>query len=389
MRKIIILGSTGSIGQQTIDVCQRYPELFKIIGLSTNRQTDLLKEQIKKTDPVAVAVGDSALMADLTAALTGTEVAVYSGLDGLLSLCQLDEADTIVNALVGSIGLRPTLASLERWKNLCLSNKESLVVGGELVTSLAQKRRIPLVPIDSEHSAIFQCLQGEKISQVEKIIITGSGGPFRGKKKRNLKNVTVEEALAHPRWKMGKKITIDSATLMNKGLEIIEAHFLFRLPYEAIEVVIHPESTVHSLVQFKDGSIVAQLAPPDMRLPIQYALTYPKRMPSPVEAANLVDIGSLHFEQPDLETFPCLKYSYEAAKAGKTYPAVLNAANEEAVAAFLQERIGFLDIAEVIYQTLENHQPLDAVDLSALEEAEKWARKKASTLIDQIEEGRR
>lgn len=389
MKKIVILGSTGSIGQQTINVCEQYPEHFKVVGLSTNRQIDLLKEQIKETRPVAVAVGDLALTVELATALTGTEVTVYCGLDGLLSLCRLEEADTVVNAIVGSIGLRPTLTSLEKGKNLCLSNKESLVVGGELVTNLAKKKKIPIIPIDSEHSAIFQCLQGEKISQVEKIIITGSGGPFRGKKSKDLKNVAVDQALAHPRWKMGKKITVDSATLMNKGLEVIEAHFLFGLPYEAIEVVIHPESIVHSMVQFKDGSIVAQLAPPDMRLPIQYALTYPERMPSPVKAASLVDIGSLNFEQPDLKTFPSLKYSYEAAKAGKTYPAVLNAANEEAVAAFLQERIGFLDIAKVIYETLEDHQPQEVVDLSSLEEAERWAREKASALISQIEGNRR
>lgn len=389
MKKIVILGSTGSIGQQTIDVCQRYSDLFKVVGLSTNRQIDRLKEQIKKTEPVAVTVGDLSLTIDLATALTGAGVTIYCGLEGLLSLCRLSEADTVVNALVGSIGLKPTLTSLEEGKNLCLSNKESLVVGGELVTGLAEKKNIPIIPIDSEHSAIFQCLQGEKTSQVEKIIITGSGGPFRGKKEKDLKNVTVEQALAHPRWKMGKKITIDSATLMNKGLEVIEAHFLFGLPYQAIEVVIHPESIVHSMVQFKDGSIVAQLAQPDMRLPIQYALTYPDRMPSSVKAANLVSIGSLHFEQPDLKTFPCLEYSYEAAKSGRTYPAVLNAANEEAVAAFLQERIAFLDIAKVIYQTLEDHQAQKVADLSVLEEAERWAREKASTLISQIEGSRR
>lgn len=293
----------------------------------------------------------------------------------------------MVNALVGSVGLKPTLATLEEGKNLLLSNKESLVVGGEIVTKLAKEKKVMITPIDSEHSAIFQCLRGEKKSQVKKIIITGSGGPFRGRKKKDLKNVTVEEALAHPRWKMGTKITIDSATLMNKGLEVIEAHFLFDVDYDSIKVVIHPQSIVHSLVEFVDGSVLAQLGPTDMRLPIQYALTYPERVPSPVTAIDLVELGELDFEEPDLETFPCLKLSYEAGKAGKTYPAVLNVANEEAVEAFLAERIGFLDISEIVYKALERHKGFEP-DLRILEEAQMWAREKAQEEIERIENKR-
>lgn len=384
MKSLIILGSTGSIGQQTIEVVERYPDLFRVVGLSTRGNTVLLKEQAKKIKPLSVAVADINAAVKLSVEIGAIGAQLLGGPEGIINLCRLAEADTVVNALVGSVGLKPTLATLEEGKNLLLSNKESLVVGGEIVTKLAKEKKVMITPIDSEHSAIFQCLRGEKKSQVKKIIITGSGGPFRGRKKKDLKNVTVKEALAHPRWKMGTKITIDSATLMNKGLEVIEAHFLFDVDYDSIKVVIHPQSIVHSLVEFVDGSVLAQLGPTDMRLPIQYALTYPERVPSPVTAIDLVELGELDFEEPDLETFPCLKLSYEAGKAGKTYPAVLNVANEEAVEAFLAERIGFLDISEIVYKALERHKGFEP-DLRILEEAQMWAREKAQEEIERIE----
>lgn len=387
MKSLIILGSTGSIGQQTIEVVERYPDLFRVVGLSTRGNTVLLKEQAKKIKPLSVAVADINAALKLSVEIGAIGAQLLGGPEGIINLCRLAEADTVVNALVGSVGLKPTLATLEEGKNLLLSNKESLVVGGEIVTKLAKEKKVMITPIDSEHSAIFQCLRGEKKSQVKKIIITGSGGPFRGRKKKDLKNVTVEEALAHPRWKMGTKITIDSATLMNKGLEVIEAHFLFDVDYDSIKVVIHPQSIVHSLVEFVDGSVLAQLGPTDMRLPIQYALTYPERVPSPVTAIDLVELGELDFEEPDLETFPCLKLSYEAGKAGKTYPAVLNVANEEAVEAFLAERIGFLDISEIVYKALERHKGFEP-DLRILEEAQMWAREKAQEEIKRIENKR-
>ncbi|MFZ3062368.1 MAG: 1-deoxy-D-xylulose-5-phosphate reductoisomerase [Actinomycetota bacterium] len=387
MKSLIILGSTGSIGQQTIEVVERYPDLFRVVGLSTRGNTVLLKEQAKKIKPLSVAVADINAAVKLSVEIGAIGAQLLGGPEGIINLCRLAEADTVVNALVGSVGLKPTLATLEEGKNLLLSNKESLVVGGEIVTKLAKEKKVMITPIDSEHSAIFQCLRGEKKSQVKKIIITGSGGPFRGRKKKDLKNVTVKEALAHPRWKMGTKITIDSATLMNKGLEVIEAHFLFDVDYDSIKVVIHPQSIVHSLVEFVDGSVLAQLGPTDMRLPIQYALTYPERVPSPVTAIDLVELGELDFEEPDLETFPCLKLSYEAGKAGKTYPAVLNVANEEAVEAFLAERIGFLDISEIVYKALERHKGFEP-DLRILEEAQMWAREKAQEEIERIENKR-
>lgn len=387
MKNLVILGSTGSIGQQTLEVVERYSDLFHVVGLSTRANTALLKEQAKKVKPLAVAVADTNAAVRLSLEISDITAQLYGGPEGLTNLCRLPEADTIVNALVGSVGLKPTLTTLEEGKNLLLSNKESLVVGGEIVTRLAEEKGVTIIPIDSEHSAIFQCLRGEKPSQVKKIIITGSGGPFRGRKRKDLKNVTVDEALAHPRWKMGKKITIDSATLMNKGLEVIEAHCLFGLNYDSIEVVIHPQSIVHSLVEFKDGSVLAQLGPTDMRLPIHYALTFPERVPSPVTPVDLVKLRQLDFEQPDLETFPCLTYSYEAGKAGKTYPAVLNAANEEAVEAFLAERIGFLNISEIVYKVLERHRGFEP-DLTILEEAQMWARETAQEEIKKIESKR-
>jgi 1-deoxy-D-xylulose-5-phosphate reductoisomerase len=371
MDNVVILGSTGSIGRQALDVINTYSDDFRVVGLS--------------------AFSNASLLAEQAAALPGnpkTALAKETGLAGILELCRLKEADTVINALVGSNGLRPTLETLKAGKRLLLSNKESLVAGGELVTSAARQAGQDIIPIDSEHSAIFQCLTGESIVAVKRIIITASGGPFRGHNRAQLIEVTVEDALAHPRWTMGPKITIDSATLMNKGLEVIEAHYLFGLPYERIDVVVHPQSIVHSLVEFLDGSVKAQLGPTDMRLPIQYALTYPVRRPATADFIDLINLSKLTFEAADVKTFPCLEYAYEAGRRGGTYPAAINAANEEAVAAFLKADIGLSDIPAVIEEILEDHQATAADSIEAIEKAETSARASASGYIQTITSGR-
>jgi 1-deoxy-D-xylulose-5-phosphate reductoisomerase len=377
MKKIVILGSTGSIGQQTIEIVQRFPEKFRVIGISGRRRVDLLLAQARELAVKIVALSDK----ELASSLTGVKAEVVVGEEALCHLASLPEVDIVVNALVGSVGLKPTLAALKAGKTVALANKETMVTGGELVVAELERAGAKIIPIDSEHSAIFQCLRGESTREITKLIITGSGGPFRGRGFSDLSTVTVSEALAHPKWKMGPKITIDSATLMNKGLEVIEAHFLFSVSYERIKVVIHPESIVHSLVEFRDGSIKAQLGPTDMRLPIQYALSYPERFESPVKRLDLVELGQLTFEEPDFKNFPCLKYALEAAQAGGTYRVALNAANEEAVAAFLANDIHFTDIPRIIGAVLDQHDGKPLINLGILSEVEKWARGKAKELI--------
>lgn len=379
MKKIVILGSTGSIGRQTLDVVSQHPEAFKVIGLSGHSNYEFLEKQARKFKPLALAMTDSQALERLREVLSDTPIEFV----GIEQLASLEECDLVVNALVGSVGLIPTLKAIQAGKDIALANKESLVVGGELVSRLAQEKKVKILPVDSEHSAIFQCLQGEDPSHLRRIILTGSGGPFWGRNRKELKEVTVEEALAHPRWKMGPKISIDSATLMNKGLEVIEAHFLFGLSYDSIEVIIHPQSFIHSMVEFKDGSIKAQMGMTDMRIPIQYALSFPERLPSPLAGLDLGQMESLTFEKPDWDNFPCLGYAYEAGRRGGSYPAVLNAANEEVVAAFLSRRVGFLDISEVIEQILSSHTSSGSIDLEGLIETERWAREKARSLIDQ------
>lgn len=369
MKNIVILGSTGSIGRQAIDVITKYPEEFRVVGLSAHSNDALLREQ-------------AAALPERPKTVLGSK----TGLDGIIDLCRLPEADTVINALVGSVGLRPTLETLKAGKQLLLSNKESLVVGGELVTAAACGE--PILPVDSEHSAIFQCLNGEYTEDVKRLIVTASGGPFRGKNIHDLLEVTVEDALAHPRWTMGPKITIDSATMMNKGLEVIEAHYLFGLPYERIDVVVHPQSIIHSLVEFVDGSMMAQLGPTDMRIPIQYALTYPRRRPAPAGFADLISLSKLTFEKPDNKNFPCLEYAYWAGREGGTYPAVMNAANEEAVAAFLLADLAFTEIAELIEEVIAEHTAKEADSVETLEAAETWARDKARAFIARREQGK-
>jgi len=379
MKELIILGSTGSIGRQTLDVVRKHQDVFKIIGLSAHQNVDLLAEQINEFKPKAVAVSDCKYVQKLRDLLK-KDVDILDGKDALTELVLFD-AGLVLNALVGSAGLESTIAVIETGKTLALANKESMVVGGEIINRLLSKNGGVIIPVDSEHSAIYQCLLGEKTQETNKVILTASGGPFRGRRSSELRRVTVEEALAHPKWNMGKKISIDSATLMNKGLEIIEAHYLFDLSYDDIEVVIHPQSIIHSMVEFIDGSIKAHMGPTDMKIPIQYALSYPERLPSPIPMLNLLTVGELTFEEPDSVNFPCLKCAVQAGKKGKTYPAVLNAANEEAVAAFLNGQIAFLAIPEVVDKVLSKHKPVEPVELSVLKEAESWARNQASEII--------
>lgn len=380
MKNIVILGASGSIGVQTIDVVTRYPELFKVVGLAVHGNIDVLESQIQAVKPEVVVVADERRAGELKQKnIAGVEV--LSGVSALEGLASHSEADLVVNALVGSIGLKSTLAALKAGKTLALANKESMVAGGAIVRDAQRESGAEILPVDSEHNALFQCMVGESMHEIKKLIITASGGPFRGRKFEELESVTVEEALAHPRWTMGPKITIDSATLMNKGLEVIEARWLFDIPYEKIEVVVHPQSIIHSMVEYEDGSIKAHLGQTDMRIPIQYTLSYPKRLPSPLPSLNFAEVGKLTFEEPDLENFPCLAYAFEAIKLGKTYPAALNAANEEAVAAFLSRKIKFTAIPHIIRTVMDAHEAQNEGDLGILLEAEQKARAHARDII--------
>ncbi|MDO8885457.1 1-deoxy-D-xylulose-5-phosphate reductoisomerase [Candidatus Oleimmundimicrobium sp.] len=379
MKKIIILGSTGSIGRQTLDVVRQHRDIFQVVGLSAYRNIELLIEQVNEFNPQAIAMPDFKMVQVLRDSLI-KDIKIFCGEKGLAELALFD-ADIVLNALVGSAGLEATVEVVKSGKTLALANKESMVIGGEIINRLLPKTGAKIIPVDSEHSAIYQCLIGEKTDEINKIILTASGGPFRGKKLSELQNITPKEALAHPRWNMGKKISIDSATLMNKGLEVIEAHFLFNLDYDKIETLIHPQSIIHSMVEFIDGSIKAHLGPTDMRIPIQYALSYPKRIASPVSMLNFIKIGQFTFEEPDLTNFPCLKYAIESGEKGGTFPAVLNAANEEAVAAFLNEELPFLSISKVIYTVLSEHKAVKPVELNLLKEVDNWARIRAREVI--------
>lgn len=352
-KNIAILGSTGSIGTQALEVIAAHPDYFEVELLTAQNNVSLLIEQARKFNPNAVVIANQDHYATLKAALADTNVKVYAGENALVSAVQMDTIDLVLTALVGYSGLRPTLSAIEAGKTIALANKETLVVAGELVTSLARTKGVNIYPVDSEHSAIFQCIVGEFHNKIEKVILTASGGPFRGRKKEELKSVTRAQALKHPNWTMGAKVTIDSATLMNKGLEVIEAKWLFGLKTEQVEVVVHPQSIIHSMVQFEDGSIKAQLGLPDMRLPIQFAMTYPDRLSSNFPRFDFSKYPSLTFEKPDTETFRNLALAFEALHRGGNMPCVLNAANEVAVAEFLKEKIGFLEISEVVERCLE------------------------------------
>ncbi|MBI2651058.1 1-deoxy-D-xylulose-5-phosphate reductoisomerase [Candidatus Woesearchaeota archaeon] len=371
MKNISILGSTGSIGTQTLDIIRNNPKEFKAVGLAANSNIGLLKKQIDDFNVGAVAVMDRE-KAELLK--EKTNINVYSGIEGIMKIAALSETDTVVNSLVGSIGIKPTIGAIKNKKNIALANKETLVAAGSIVMQEAEKNNVKIMPIDSEHSAIFQCIEGKGIEQVKKIIITASGGPFRDYTKEKLKNIKVKDALRHPTWKMGNKITIDSATLMNKGFEVIEAHWLYNIPYEKIEIIVHPQSIIHSLVEFKDNSTLAQLSFPDMRIPIQYALSYPKRLESKAKEMKLAEIKELTFEKPNFELFPCLKYAYDAGIRGGTLPAVLNAANEVAVNNFLEGRIKFIDIPKTISNAMESHKIIKNPSLNQILNADKNAR---------------
>lgn len=374
MKWITILGSTGSIGTQTLAVINEHAERFRVRALAAGRNVSLLIRQARCFKPQKVAIADESKYAELKTALAGLPVEVLAGNDAVCHLATEAKADLVLNALVGFAGLKPTLSALKAGKNIALANKETLVAGGHLVMPLAHKTGKAVIPVDSEHSAIFQCLHGQEISAVENIILTASGGPFYGYTQEQLRIVTVKDALQHPNWKMGKKITIDSASMMNKGLEVIEAHWLFGLAYDKIKVVIHRQSIIHSMVTFRDGAVLAQLGAPDMRVPIQYALTYPQRLELNVPRLNWEKIKELNFAAPDEENFPCLRLAYEAGKTGGTMPAVLNAANEEAVNLFLQGKICFLDIPRIIEAVMNKHKVVNAPDYETLLATDEEAR---------------
>jgi len=380
MKRLCVLGSTGSIGTQTLDVAASFPEKFKIIGLSAGSNVELVEKQARQFKPAAVCVSKEEDAKTLRAKLPGIEV--MHGEDGLRALATMDGCDTVVTAIVGAAGLKPTVAAIKAKKNVALANKETLVAGGSVVMPLVKKEGVTLMPIDSEHSAIFQCLHGEDARRISRIIITASGGSFRDWTPEQMERATPEQALKHPNWLMGGKITIDSATLMNKGLEVIEAHWLYDVPYEKIEAVIHPQSVIHSLVEFEDTSVMAQLGLPDMRLPIQYALSYPERLPNPfLKRLNLAEVATLTFKKIDEARFPCFRIALDAGKAGGTVPAAMNAANEIAVFAFLQKKIGFMDIPRTVLKVVAAHRAVASPSLEEILAADAWARKEAENHV--------
>ncbi|NLY88134.1 MAG: 1-deoxy-D-xylulose-5-phosphate reductoisomerase [Firmicutes bacterium] len=384
MKKLAIIGSTGSIGRQTLEVAEHLREKIVIYGLAAHSSVELLAEQVKKYRPQIVVLADSANRQVFASLLGDWQGRLLTGPEGLEELATDPEVEMVVSAAVGAAGIRPTLAAVKAGKAVALANKETLVAAGELIMAAVAKGNTPFLPVDSEHSAVFQCLMGEDRSAVKNIYLTASGGPFRETGLAELEKVTPEEALAHPTWRMGKKITIDSATLMNKGLEVIEAHWLFALPYDRIQVVIHPQSIVHAVVEMVDGFCTAQLGPADMRLPIQFALTYPERRENPFSHLDLPTLGRLDFSPPDLERFPCLALAYAAGRRGGTMPAVMNAANEEAVAAFLGGRIGFSAIPALVEKVMEEHEKagfISSPDLETILDADNRAREVFSSFL--------
>jgi 1-deoxy-D-xylulose-5-phosphate reductoisomerase len=381
-KRISILGSTGSIGTQTLDVVRNLG--IEAVGLAANRNIDLLEKQILEFKPRAAAVGDERLAHELEMRLAGNGTRIFSGIEGFKKIAALEESDTVVTSIVGIAGLVPTMEAIRNGKNIALANKETLVTAGELVTAEALRQGIKIIPVDSEHSAIFQCINGNNRSDISKIILTASGGPFRGRKRNELNCVKVEDALKHPNWSMGRKITIDSATLMNKGLEVIEARWLFGIDTPNIQVLIHPQSVIHSAVEYVDGSVIAQLGAPDMRIPIQYALTYPDRRSNSFSRINLLDTGRLTFEEPDVEAFPCLRLAFEALKAGGTMPAAMNAAYEAAVGMFLEGEIGFMDIPAIIEKVMDEHSTNINPLLEDIIEVDRWARSTAAKAAETL-----
>lgn len=378
MKNVVLLGSTGSIGTSTVKVAEDLPDRIRLLGLAAGNNAELLLEQTRKHRPAAISITDPTKAGELRDAL-GTACEVFSGTDGLMKLATLPEADIVLIAIVGTAGLQPALAAIRAGKEIAVASKEILVMAGEIVMSEARKHGVRVLAVDSEHSAIFQCLDGKPSQSVRKLWLTASGGPFRGTPKEEFPNITVERALKHPSWVMGRKVTIDSATLFNKGLEMIEARWLFDIEMPRVGVLVHPQSVVHSMVEFVDGSLLAQLSTPDMCLPIQYALTYPDRAPSERVQTDFARLGSLTFEAPDLERFPSLELARRAGEVGGTLPAVLNAANEVAVEAFVNRRINFPQITETVRRTMERHQVVAHPTLPQILEADAWARREAVT----------
>ena len=371
MKKIAILGSTGSIGTQTLEIVREQKDIC-VRALAAGNNIDLLEQQIREFHPVLASVQSEEKAADLRQRLRDMDIKIVSGMDGLIEVATEPQAEILVTAVVGMLGLRPTVEAIKAKKTIALANKETLVTAGHLIMPLAKECGVPILPVDSEHSAIFQSLNGERQNRIAKILLTASGGPFRGKKRAELAHVTLEDALKHPNWSMGRKITVDSATLVNKGLEVMEAKWLFDVKLEQIQVVVHPQSVIHSMVEYEDGAVIAQLGTPDMRLPIQYALFYPERKPLQSEALDLFKLHTMTFEEPDLRTFRGLALAYEAARRGGSMPTALNAANEKAVAMFLDRKIRFLDIPEIISECMAAHQWIDHPSLEDILETEQW-----------------
>ena len=380
MKSLSILGSTGSIGLSTLDVVRQHPERFNVTGLAEGHDINLLAEQIREFKPGIVSVRDEESAGRLRGLLEEEQPEIRWGIEGAAEVGAAEGSDMVVSAIVGAAGLVPTVRAIMAGKDIALANKETLVVAGQLVSDLVKEHNVTLLPVDSEHSAIFQSLTGHRNDDIERIILTASGGPFRQTPAEELKGVGPEKALKHPQWSMGAKITIDSATLMNKGLEVIEAHWLFDMPAEKIGVVVHPQSIIHSMVEYIDGCVMAQLGAPDMRAPIAYAIAWPERCESGIKKLDLTQIGTLTFEEPDTERFPALRLAFDALKAGRTYPAVLNAANEVAVAAFLDEKIGFTDIPAIVDKTMQAHEAYAPSSLEEYLAADRWARNTAGEM---------
>lgn len=375
MKKIAILGSTGSIGTQTLEVARANKDI-RVLGISAGKNIKKLEEQAREFSPRLVAVWEESAAAELRIKLQDTDIRVVSGMEGLLELASMEETEILVTAIVGMLGIRPTIEAIKAGKDIALANKETLVTAGHLIMPMAKEYGVSILPVDSEHSAIFQALNGENKKEIHKLLITASGGPFRGKKTEDLKKVTLADTLKHPNWVMGQKITVDSATLVNKGLEVMEAKWLFGVELDQIQVVVQPQSVIHSMVEFKDGGIMAQLGTPDMRLPIQYALYYPHRRYLDGERIDFAKLGKITFEEPDMETFLGLPMAIQASREGGSMPTVFNAANELAVKKFLHEEIGFLDIYDIIGQSMERHKKVESPDLEEIlaveEETYKW-----------------
>jgi 1-deoxy-D-xylulose-5-phosphate reductoisomerase len=386
MKRITILGSTGSVGRNALDIISGHRNRFKAVALTAGKNVDLIEEQIKSFSPKVVAVADETSARELRRRIGrhASSLKILSGHDGVAEAASYKGSDFVLSAIVGAAGLIPTISAIRSGKTIGLANKEALVMAGRIVTEEAKKSRVKILPVDSEHSAVFQCIEGYKNSDIRRIILTASGGPFAGRGMNEMNNIKPGDALKHPNWQMGKKITIDSATLMNKGFEMIEAHYLFSIPPERIDVLIHPQSIVHSIVEFHDRSCIAQLSIPDMKGPIAYALSYPERLENVMQGLDLDRIESLIFKKPDNKCFPCLSYAYTAMESRGTMPSVLNAANEVAVDAFLKGMIRFIEIPRVIRETMEAHVVMSDTELAVILEADRWARKKAEEVIKEI-----